>query len=76
MAGNLRVYKQRIASTEKLQKVFRAMELIAASRIGKARDKATSAGPYEKALTQSVAAVAVHGNLEHPLTRVLGDHPA
>lgn len=69
MAGNLRVYKQRIASTEKLQKVFRAMELIAASRIGKARDKATSAGPYEKALTQAVAAVAVHGNLEHPLTQ-------
>ncbi|MGI6785138.1 MAG: F0F1 ATP synthase subunit gamma [Gleimia sp.] len=69
MAGNLRVYKQRIASTEKLQKVFRAMELIAASRIGKARDKATSAGPYEKALTQAVAAVAVHGILEHPLTQ-------
>lgn len=69
MAGNLRVYKQRIASTEKLQKVFRAMELIAASRIGQARDKATSAGPYEKALTQAVAAVAVHGNLEHPITQ-------
>ncbi|MDO5034920.1 MAG: F0F1 ATP synthase subunit gamma [Actinomycetaceae bacterium] len=69
MAGQLRTYKQRIASTEKLKKVFRAMELIAASRIGAARDKATSAGPYEKALTQAVAAVAVHGGLDHPLTR-------
>lgn len=69
MAGQLREYKHRIASTEKLKKVFRAMELIAASRIAGARKKATSAGPYEKALTQAVAAVAVHGNLDHPLTR-------
>lgn len=67
MAG-LREIKQRIASTEKLKKVFHAMELIAASRIGAARAKATQAGPYEKALTQAVAAVAIHGGMDHPLT--------
>ena len=68
MGGQQRIYKQRIASTTTLAKVFRAMELIAASRIGAARRAATEAGPYEKALTQAVAAVAVHTDLDHPLT--------
>ena len=43
MAGNQRVYKQRIRSTQTLQKVFRAMELIASSRIGAARRNAQEA---------------------------------
>lgn len=69
MGGQQRIYKQRIASTQTLAKVFRAMEMIAASRIGAARRAATELGPYEKALTQAVAAVAIHTDLEHPLTR-------
>jgi len=68
MGGQQRIYKQRIASTQTLAKVFRAMEMIAASRIGAARRAATELGPYEKALTQAVAAVAVHTDLDHPLT--------
>ena len=55
MGGQQRNYKQRIASTQTLAKVFRAMEMIAASRIGAARRAATELGPYEKALTQAVA---------------------
>ncbi len=73
MGGQQRIYKQRIRSTQTLKKVFRAMELIAASRIGKARRLATQAGPYEKALSQAVAAVALHGHLDHPLTSVRED---
>ena len=69
MGGQQRIYKQRIASTQTLAKVFRAMEMIAASRIGAARRAATELGPYEKALTQAVAAVAIHTDLDHPLTR-------
>jgi len=68
MGGQQRIYKQRIASTTTLAKVFRAMEMIAASRIGAARRAATQAGTYEQALTQAVAAVAVHTDLDHPLT--------
>ena len=48
MGGKQRIYKQRIASTQTLAKVFRAMEMIAASRIGGARRAATALGPYEK----------------------------
>ncbi|ARD42067.1 F0F1 ATP synthase subunit gamma [Actinomyces gaoshouyii] len=69
MAGNQRVYKQRIRSTQTLQKVFRAMELIASSRIGAARRSAAEAGPYDHALSQAVAAVGTYSGLDHPITR-------
>lgn len=69
MSGQQRIYKQKIRATETLEKVFRAMEMIAASRIGSARRRATEADPYTRALTRAVAAVAVHSDIDHPLTR-------
>ncbi|HEY3436670.1 MAG TPA: F0F1 ATP synthase subunit gamma [Actinotalea sp.] len=69
MAGQQRVYRQRIRSTQSLKKIFRAMELIAASRIGKARDRVTAAAPYARAITRAVSAVATHAGVDHPLTR-------
>ncbi|MFV0252295.1 MAG: F0F1 ATP synthase subunit gamma [Beutenbergiaceae bacterium] len=68
MAGQQRVYNQRIKSTETLKKMFRAMELIAASRISKARQRATEAAPYTRAITRAVSAVATHSNVQHRLT--------
>lgn len=68
MAGQQRVYRQRIRSTQSLKKIFRAMELIAASRIGKARDRVTAASPYARAITRAVSAVASHTDIDHPLT--------
>lgn len=44
------------------------MELIAASRIGKARALAQKAAPYDLSITRAVAAVASHVDLDHPLT--------
>lgn len=74
MAGQQRVYKQRIKSTQTLKKVFRAMELIAASRIGRARRLAENAAPYTRAITRSVSAVATHATtIEHPLTAERSD---
>lgn len=73
MAGNQRVYKQRIRSTQTLQKVFRAMELIASSRIAAARRNAQEAGPYDHALSQAVAAVGTHSSLDHPITQERSD---
>lgn len=66
-AGMQRVYEQRIKSTETLKKVFRAMELIAASRIGKARTRAMQGTPYARALSQALAALVVHSDLDHPM---------
>lgn len=67
MAGNQRVYKARIKSTQALKKMFRAQELIAASRIGKARERVTAAAPFAKAISDAVTAVATHGDVNHPL---------
>jgi len=68
MGAKQRVYRQRIRSTQSLKKIFRAMELIAASRIGKARERVGAASPYAKAITHAIEAVAEHGDVVHPLT--------
>ncbi|GAA2229371.1 F0F1 ATP synthase subunit gamma [Promicromonospora sukumoe] len=67
--GSQRVYKARIKSTQSLKKMFRAQELIAASRIGKARARTAAAAPYAQAITRAVSAVATHTDIDHPLTR-------
>jgi F-type H+-transporting ATPase subunit gamma len=45
------------------------MELIAASRIIKAQQRAQSAAPYARELTRAVSAVATYSNVDHPMTR-------
>lgn len=69
MAGTQRIYKQKIRATKTLEKVFRAMELIAASRIGKARENALGQDPYTRALTLSISTVAAHAHEDHPLVK-------
>jgi F-type H+-transporting ATPase subunit gamma len=44
------------------------MELIAAARVIKARQRAVEAMPYTTALTRAVSAVATNANEDHPLT--------
>lgn len=68
MAVSLREYRARIKSTESMKKITRAMELIAASRIIKAQQRAQSAAPYARELTRAVSAVATYSNVDHPLT--------
>lgn len=67
MAGQLREYRGRIKSTQSIQKIFRAMELIATSRIAKARQAVAASSPYARALTRAVSAVATYTDAEHPL---------
>ncbi len=67
MGGQQRVYRQRIRSTQSLKKIFRAMELIAASRIGKARSRVEAATPYSRAITRAISSVATHSSVDHPL---------
>ncbi len=67
MAGQMREYRSKIKSTKSMQKIFRAMELIATSRITKARAAVSSSTPYSRALTRAVSAVATFTDAEHPL---------
>ena len=69
MAVSLREYRARIKSTESMKKITRAMELIAASRIIKAQQRAQAAAPYARELTRAVSAVATYSNVDHPLTK-------
>ncbi|GAA3824836.1 F0F1 ATP synthase subunit gamma [Nocardioides panacisoli] len=68
MAVSLREYRARIKSTESMKKITRAMELIAASRIIKAQQRANAAAPYARELTRAVSALATYSNVDHPLT--------
>ncbi len=68
MALSLREYRARIRTVESTKKITRAMELIAASRIIKAQQKAQAAAPYARELTRAVSAVATYSNVDHPLT--------
>jgi F-type H+-transporting ATPase subunit gamma len=68
MAVSLREYRAKIKSTQSMKKITRAMELIAASRIIKAQNRAQAAAPYARELTRAVAAVATYSNVDHPLT--------
>ncbi len=68
MALSVREYRARIKSTESMKKITRAMELVAASRIIKAQQRAQSAAPYARELTRAVSAVATFSNVDHPLT--------
>ena len=72
MGAQMRVYRQRIRSVQATKKITRAMELIAASRVVKARQRVHDHTPYARALTQAVSAVATFSNVDHPLTT---EHP-
>ena len=67
MGAQLRVYRQKIRSAQTTKKITRAMELIAASRIQKAKARVAATTPYTRAITRAVSAVAVHSNTGHPL---------
>ena len=67
MGAQLRVYRQKIRSAQTTKKITRAMELIAASRIQRAKARVEATTPYARAITRAVSAVATHSNFDHPL---------
>jgi len=68
VAVSLREMRARIKSVQATKQITRAMELIAASRIIKARSRAQAAAPYARELTRAVSAVATYSNVDHPPT--------
>ncbi|QIM17064.1 F0F1 ATP synthase subunit gamma [Leucobacter insecticola] len=67
MGAQLRVYRQKIRSAQTTKKITRAMELIAASRIQKAKARVEASTPYATAITRAVSAVATHSKIDNPL---------
>ena len=68
MGAQQREYRQRSRSVQSTKKITRAMELIAASRVVKARQRVTQTSPYTRAITRAVSAVASYSDADHPLT--------
>ena len=73
MASNLRELRERRNSVATTQKITRAMELIASSRIVRAQRNVRSATPYSQELTRALSAVIAHTREDHPLTRATQD---
>ncbi|WP_120005142.1 F0F1 ATP synthase subunit gamma [Nesterenkonia muleiensis] len=69
MGAQIRVYRDKIRSTSSMKKIFKAMELIATARVGKARSHAEASTPYAEAITRAVAAVAAQNDIDHVLTQ-------
>ena len=68
MGAQLREYRAKIKSAQTMQKVTSAMELIATSRINKARARMEASNPYTRAVTQAVSAAATYADdIDHVL---------
>jgi F-type H+-transporting ATPase subunit gamma len=68
MGAQIREYRQRIRTVSATKKITRAMELMAASRVIKARERVMAAAPYTHAITRSLSALATFSNTDHPMT--------
>jgi F-type H+-transporting ATPase subunit gamma len=71
--GQERILRRRIKTVESTKKITRAMELIAATRVVKAQERAAQARPYSERITSVIQDLA-HGGAQqqHPL---LEGHP-
>ena len=75
MAGaQERVLRRRINSVRATKKITRAMELISASRVVRAQQRAAAARPYARQITGVIEDLASGGtNIDHPLLRHVSD---
>ncbi|MGI8695267.1 MAG: F0F1 ATP synthase subunit gamma [Mycobacteriales bacterium] len=67
MAAKLREFRQRIRSVESTKKITKAMELIAGSRIARARSRVEASRPYTEEITKVLSALASSSSIDHPL---------
>ncbi|HSL58057.1 MAG TPA: F0F1 ATP synthase subunit gamma [Acidimicrobiales bacterium] len=68
--GQERALRRRISSVQSTKKITRAMELIAATRVVKAQQRASQARPYAEQITGVIQDLAAGGaSVDHPLLR-------
>jgi F-type H+-transporting ATPase subunit gamma len=69
-----RILRRRINSVQNTKKITRAMELIAATRVVKAQQRANEARPYAERITQVIEDLSAAGaEVDHPLLRPVGE---
>ena len=68
--GAERILRRRIGTVRNTKKITRAMELIAATRVARAQQRARAARPYSEQLTGVIEDLAAGGaDVDHPLLR-------
>jgi F-type H+-transporting ATPase subunit gamma len=76
MAGQLREIRKRIRSVQSTQKITKAMELIAASRILRAERRVHEARPFSERIATVIRDLAATaGQVDHPLLERHDDRP-
>lgn len=74
MAGNMKAVKLRIKSVESTMQITKAMQLVAASKLRKAKEKADQSKPYLATLRDTLTDIALgNTDFQSPYTRAL-DH--
>jgi F-type H+-transporting ATPase subunit gamma len=69
-SAQIRILRRRIRSVKNTQKITRAMELIAASRIVKAQQRVKAAAPYAEMVHDVIKGLAVSNEVkDHPMVR-------
>ena len=72
--GQERLLRRRINSVQSTKKITRAMELIAATRVAKAQQRAAEARPYAEQITGVIQDLAEGGaEVSHPLLKRVKD---
>lgn len=73
-SGNMKDIKRRIKSVESTMQITKAMELVASSKLRKAKEKADKARPYFDALYETMCEIqAENPSFLSPFTRKAGD---
>jgi F-type H+-transporting ATPase subunit gamma len=67
MGAQQQVYRRRIRSTQSFQKIFRAQELIATSRIAKLQAQVERSRPYTRQITAAIENIVSQTEISHPL---------
>jgi len=72
--GKERELRRRISSVQSTKKITRAMELIAATRVVKAMQRADASRPYARKITSVIENLAAGGaEVDHPLLRAVDE---
>ena len=67
MGAQIRVYRRRIRSVQSTRKITGAMQLIAGSRLGRARARLNSVRPYGDAIIRVTTTAVSQVSVDHPL---------
>lgn len=65
--ATLKQIRQRIKTAKNIRQITRAMKLVAAARLNKAKNRVEEARPYSEKMREFIAGVGGSGSVSHPL---------